>query len=87
MPHHNEIARIRALTNVDYVTEIMEFSRFGALSQAFVIEAITRYAKAVAVASPEDLDSHGLSGAAWVGVSKEINAKLTLKYGTREAHG
>lgn len=87
MPHDNDIARVRAMSNVDYVTEIMEFSRFGALSQAFVIEAITRYAKAVAVASPEDLDSPGLSGAAWVGVAKEINAKLTLKYGTREANG
>ncbi|MDH0051009.1 hypothetical protein [Comamonas terrigena] len=87
MPHDNDIASIRAMTNVAYVTEIMEFSRFGALSQVFVIEALTRYAATVAVACPEDLDTPGLSGAAWVGVAKEIDAKLTLKYGTREANG
>jgi hypothetical protein len=39
-----QTVRIVSMTNVEYLTEIMEFSRFGALAQAFVIEAVARYA-------------------------------------------
>lgn len=65
----------------------MEFSRFGVLAQAFVIEALARYAAVVAASTAEALDSPGLSGAAWVGLAKEIDAKLTEKYGPRKANG
>ena len=36
---------IKRKTNVEIVTEIMEYSRFGALSQAFVVNAIAEEAK------------------------------------------
>jgi len=85
MPHTTEAARIESMTNVDYLTELLEFSRFGALAQAFVIEAVHRYAAKVAAADPKDLESPGLSGAAWVGVAKEIDTKLVDKYGPYKA--
>ena len=73
-------------TNVEFVTEIMEFSRYGALAQAFVIEALHLYAGDVAAADPRAFDSAGLSGSAWVGVAKEILAKADGKYGQRRTH-
>lgn len=82
-----QAARIESMTNVKYLTEIMEFSRFGPLAQAFVIEALARYATEIKACKSEDLDSPGLSGAAWVGVANEIDAKLTAKYGPRKAKG
>lgn len=78
-----QTVRIVSMTNVEYLTEIMEFSRFGALAQAFVIEAVARCAAEIKASRPEDLDSPGLSGAAWTGVAKEIDAKLAAKYGPR----
>jgi hypothetical protein len=73
------------MTNVEYVTEIMEFSRFGALAQAFVIEAVA--GTQLCCCKSEDLDSPGLSGAAWTGVERKSDAKLAAKYGPREANG
>lgn len=72
-------------TNVEFVSELMEFSRYGALAQAFMIEALHRYAGEVAAADPRAFDSAGLSGNAWVGVAKEILAKTDGKYGQRRA--
>lgn len=77
----SSLSRNERMTNVELVTEAMEFSRYGALAQAFVIEALRRYAAKVAVADPKDLDSPGLNGCAWVGTAQEINAKLAKQYG------
>jgi len=63
-------------TNEQFLTEIMRFSRYGALSQAFVMEALSRYAEEVSKADPKSCDTPMLSGAAWVGVAKEIRDKL-----------
>lgn len=67
-------------TNEEFVAALMRFSGFGALSQVFVIEAIRRYADKVAAAQPSDSDTQFLSGAAWVGVAKEIQAKVYDQY-------
>lgn len=65
-------------TNVQLVTRIMEWSPTGALSQAFVIEAVRRYAKQCAEADAEALDTAYLNGEAWKRTAqfalKEINA-------------
>ena len=41
------------MTNVEFVTELMEFSQCGALSQIFIIDAIMKHADAVAKADAE----------------------------------
>ena len=68
-------------TNVELVTEMMEFSRFGALSQLFIIEAIGQYSGMVINSPPEALD--GMKGfinpEAWRGVAKEIASKLEAR--------
>jgi len=68
-------------TNVQIVKEIMEHSNYGALSQSFVIQAITKYADACAAAKPEDFGAPGLINyEAWIGVAKEIKDKLDTHY-------
>lgn len=61
-------------TNVEFVTELMEFSNHGALSQVFIIEAIRRYAEAC---SERRISDNGfISPDAWQGVAREIRDKL-----------
>lgn len=67
------------MTNVEAVTEVMEFSRYGTLAQAFVMDALAKHSRAVADADPAALASMegGLvSPAAWQGVAREIAEKL-----------
>lgn len=67
--------------NVELVTAMMEFSRFGALAQGFIIEAITRYAKLVSTSSPEHYGQGSVvSPEAWIGVAKEIKTKMDAFY-------
>ena len=68
-------------TNTDLIVELMEFSPTRALMQAFILEAIRRYAKAVAAADPAKLDSDGLTGEAWVASAKHIVKELRAQYG------
>lgn len=63
-------------TNVEFVTRIMEFSNYGALAQIFVIEALRRWSDIIAEADPAAVDTPMIAGHAWVGVAKEIKAKL-----------
>ena len=68
-------------TNVEFITDLMEHSNHGALIQAFVIHAIYRYAKKVAAAKPQDLDTNLLSGHAWHGCAVEVCQKLAQRLG------
>jgi len=68
-------------TNIEFITDLMDFSNFGPLAQMFVIQALTVYSAKVAQADPDKMDNALVSGAAWVGVAKEIKAKLDSHYG------
>jgi hypothetical protein len=63
-------------TNVEFVARIMEFSNYGPLAQLFVIDALDKWSKKVAEADPADIESPMISGHAWVGVAREIQAKI-----------
>jgi hypothetical protein len=63
-------------TNVEFVTNLMEFSRYGGLVQVFVIQALDQYSKRVSEADPATLNNGFISGEAWVGIAKEIQRKL-----------
>ena len=71
------------LTNVEFVTEMMEFSRYGSLSQVFIIQAIHEFANKVdekgdAMIKEEKESSKRLfiSMEAWVGIGREIKEKI-----------
>jgi hypothetical protein len=68
-------------TNVEFITDLMEHSRHGALTQAFVIHAIDQYSRRVAAALPEDVDTGLVSGHAWHGCAVEVRAKLAQRLG------
>lgn len=68
-------------TNVEVLTELMQFSRYGALAQVFVIDAIQKQARLAAAADPKKIDSPVVTGRAWVGVAIEIRDALDQHYG------
>ncbi len=74
----------RSKTNIDIVTEIMSVSKFGALSQMFVIDALTKHAETVAKADPKTFDNSLVNGKAWVGVAAEIRDRLDAFYSRRK---
>ncbi|MGG2042849.1 hypothetical protein [Burkholderia gladioli] len=68
-------------TNLECITEIMAFSKYGALAQAFVLDALSKHAERVATlpldALQKQLGDHPLvSARAWHGVAQEIHTKL-----------
>lgn len=72
-------------TNVEFVTDLMEFSAHGALIQAFVIQALDRYSQVVVAATPEALDTGFVSGRAWHGCAVEVRRKLAQRLGEEDA--
>ena len=70
----------KTMTNVEFVTNIMEYSKHGPLAQAFIIEAISKWSELVSKADPAKLDTPFMSGAAWVGVAKEIYTKTEERF-------
>ncbi|RIV48823.1 hypothetical protein [Burkholderia pseudomallei] len=72
-------------TNVDCVMEIMNFSRYGALAQAFVMDALSKHAAHVARMPLEELneqfgDQPIVSAKAWHGIAREIHEKLEAHF-------
>lgn len=70
-------------TNSETVTEMMDFSKFGALAQVFIMDAIGKHAKAVAKMDLKKIDPKEwtfISAEAWIGVAKEIEEKLKVHY-------
>lgn len=68
------------MTNVECVTDLMEFSSYGPLAQMFVVDALLKHATSVAKLSDEDLQSwpenHLIHPHSWRGVAQEIKMKL-----------
>jgi hypothetical protein len=67
----------RRKTNTQFITRLMEYARSGPLMQAFVLEAVSKYADRCAAADPSDFDSPLLNGAAWHACA--VEAQQTLK--------
>lgn len=72
-------------SNVEFITELMEFSTHGALIQAFVMQALEQYAGRVAAMNPEALDTPMVSGRAWHGCAVEVRDKLARRLGGSDA--
>lgn len=73
-------------SNVEIITEIMEFSRSGALAQLFVMDAVAKHAERVAAASLDELKSMEgglIPPAAWKATAAEI-AQAMRKHLTPE---
>lgn len=75
------MANKKQKTNVQFVKQIMEFSRHGALKQVFVMQALEQFALSVASKTPEQLDTPMVAGAAWHGCATELLRELSEHYG------
>ena len=72
------ISRRKPETNVQLVKRLMEFSKYGALSQMFIIDALIKQAQAVAKSAPKDYPPNSMvNPEAWIGVAREIYNELT----------
>lgn len=69
-------------TNVEFITELMEFSRFGAMVQPFVIEALRHRVEEIAnYPHPEHFSNELFDGAYWQAIAKDVSRQLSEKYG------
>ena len=74
------MTQTRLQTNVEFVVDLMEFSAYGALIQAFVLQALTQYAQKVAATDPEALGTGLVRGPAWHGCALEVQRKLRQRF-------
>lgn len=72
------------MSNIKFVTNIMEHSNYGALSQMFVLDAIDKLSKQISKLDPNELDWDFINPHAWVGVANEIRTKLHAHYNKYE---
>ena len=64
-------------TNVQLVTQMMNYSAYGALAQAFIINAISAAADVTAQTDPAGYPPNDMfSPEAWIGVAREIQASF-----------
>lgn len=69
------------MTNLECLTDIMTFSRYGALAQAFVMDALSQHAARVASTPLDQLQVNPMISAhAWHGVAQEIHTKLEVHF-------
>ena len=63
-------------TNLTVVTDIMEFSSYGALAQAFVMVALESYSAAVAAGTEQEVSNGLIPLGVWKGIAEEVLQKL-----------
>ncbi len=73
------------MTNLDCLTQIMNFSRHGALAQAFVMDALSKHAAHIAGMPLDELkkrfgDHPMISAEAWQSVAREIHEALEAHF-------
>lgn len=69
---------IERKTNVEFITALMNHSRYGALIEAFVIEGLSNYAGQVVEAHDQGKLNTGMlvNADAWAGCAKEVRTKI-----------
>ena len=59
------MTKVKHKTNVQLINDLMTHSQQGVLMQAFIIEAIAKYAEQTKVSPPWSTDNTFISEAAW----------------------
>ena len=63
-------------TNVEFVTELMDYSNNGPIMQAYVLEALRLYSDSVIALQDEMSDDGFISKKLWVSCATEVLRKL-----------
>jgi hypothetical protein len=67
--------------NEEFVADLMKFSPYGALQQAFIIEAIRYYAEKVAATpEPKDDATQFINPSIWHKIAIDIQERLKKQY-------
>ena len=84
------MGRKKQLTNEDLVRDLMNYSKYGGLSQAFIIQAISSYTARVIEQKDKLLEEERydeaegkislVSTAAWVGIAEDIADRMNYFY-------
>lgn len=69
-------------TNVELVTQLMEYSRSGPLMHVMVLQALDQFSKGVLASAPGSLEGL-VSEEAWRGFAQEIQGALIAHWGER----
>jgi glutamate racemase len=67
-------------TNMEFMFDIMNFSPYGGLCQAFVIEAVRFYCEQIVKTTPKADPSAIINPVAWHGIATDILKRLKAKY-------
>jgi len=70
--------------NIEFLTNMMQFGPNAIVAQMLIMEAVSRYAAAVARLKPEDLGGMKdgmVSPEAWIACAKEVHAKMENRLG------
>ncbi len=68
---------MKTKTNTQIIKDLTSSKRYGVLAEAFVMEAIARYADEVASLSPLDFPAGSIvEPQTWIGVAREVQEKL-----------
>lgn len=66
-------------TNLDLVKDLMHYSPYGALCQAFIIEGIYKYCDTVIKENPLTENSF-VDHKAWLGIANDIKTRMDSFY-------
>jgi len=72
---------VRKATNVEFVTNLMEYGQYGPLTQIFIIDAIQRHAEHFAKMDPVKLqeawgENYIIDARGWIEVAKMVKEAL-----------
>jgi hypothetical protein len=73
------MTKVKRKTNIELVTDLMTHSKHGVLMQAFIIEAIAKYAELTkeAIGKPEWAPNSFISAGAWGACAEEALDAIT----------
>lgn len=73
----------KQLTNEEFIVELLNFSPYGGLAQAFIVEAIRHYSQIVAE-TPIPTDNGGfINPVAWHGIAVDIKERMEKQYSSQ----
>jgi hypothetical protein len=80
-----DIERMKRITdNEALVADLMRYSPYGGLCQAFIMEAIQEYSARVIATPVEKLGNGLVSGEAWQGIAMDVKSRCDAFYGRHQ---
>ena len=76
--------QMKRLSNTEFIEHVMEFSKHGALMQAFILQGLEKYSAAVVTDKEQlciNLENGYISGPAWVSCAEELHGLMAERLG------